>query len=218
VTLTVWLLFLSVIVAAGVIEYRQTRQALREQAESLEPQEASLGMSVLSERVEGIARQLQTESSGLRESMQSGLDTARHALEEGLTSVSEKLTAQADEAAVETATLKEQFKALEARLAERPTVISMQPETTRPQPAARPLPSIKAPFQVIGVEQRGFERFLTVMRSGSQSVADIQLLRVGTRFGSWLLEGIEEGHAVFRVEDAIVRLPIPRLPVSEGGF
>jgi hypothetical protein len=69
---------------------------------------------------------------------------------------------------------------------------------------------------VIGVEQRGSERFLTVTRQGSQSVADIQLLRVGTRFGAWLLEAIEEGHAVFRVEDAIVRLPIPRLPILSG--
>ncbi|MCL2591586.1 MAG: apolipoprotein A1/A4/E family protein [Betaproteobacteria bacterium] len=213
VTLTVWLLFLTVIVAGSVIDYRRARQAWGDVAQNPEP----LGMSVLTERVEEMATRLQTETSSLRESMQSGLDSVRQALEDRAVAVSE-LTGQITESAGALNALKDRVNALEARLAnERQTVITPNPQPAQPQPAVRPLPSIKPPFQVIGIEQRGFERFLTVMRQGSQSVADIQLLRVGTRFGQWFLEGIEEEHAVFRVEDAIVRLPIPRLPVVGGG-
>ncbi|MCL1861890.1 MAG: hypothetical protein FWG52_10255 [Proteobacteria bacterium] len=214
VTLTVWLLFLTVIVAGSVIDYRRARQAWGDAAQNPEP----LGMSVLTERVEEMATRLQTETASLRESMQSGLDSIRLALEEKMAGVSENLTGQITESAGSLSALKDQVSVLEARLSnERQTVITPNPQPAQPQPAVRPLPSIKPPFQVIGVEQRGFERFLTVMGQGSQSVADIQLLRVGTRFGQWFLEGIEEEHAVFRVEDAIVRLPIPRLPVAAGG-
>jgi len=214
VTLTVWLLFLTVIVAGGVLEYRRVQHTWGDEAQTPEP----LGMSVLTERVEEMAARLQTETSGLRESIQSDLVSVRQALEEKMAGVSEELTGRITESAGALSALKDQVNALEARFSnERQTVITPNPLPAQPQPAVRPLPSIKPPFQVIGVEQRGFERFLTVMRAGSQSVADIQLLRVGTRFGQWFLEGIEEEHAVFRVEDAIVRLPIPRLPVAGGG-
>ena len=48
------------------------------------------------------------------------------------------------------------------------------------------------------------------MRAGGQSVADIELLRLGARTGQWVLEAIEDEYALFRVGDGIARLPISR--------
>lgn len=206
VTLTAWLLFLSIVVAGGVVEYR--RQAP-------EPGDKQR-IDELAGRVDEMAVRQQNETASLRESVQFEMAAVRQPLEEQAAAIS-GLANQAAESAEAFAALKDQVNALEAKAAQRQTVISSTSETTRPQPAPRPMPSIKPPFQVIGVEQRGIEQFLTVMRAGGQSVEDIQLLRVGTRFGLWFLEGIEAEHAVFRVEDATVRLPIPRLPVVPGG-
>jgi uncharacterized coiled-coil protein SlyX len=216
-TLIIWLLFLSIVAAGAVLQYKRDWQAWQESAKGSSAQETGLAQSVLAERIESMDERLNAETSSLRESAQADLGILRKILEEKTAAVTEQMSGQAAEMAEEIATIREQVKALETRLAtERQTVAASNPDTGEPPPAKRPLPSIKPPFQVIGVEQRGFERFLAVMRQGSQSVADIQLMRVGTRFGAWLLEAIEEGHAVFRVEDAVVRLPIPRLPVLSG--
>jgi|GEM_PF-1606522 len=216
VTLTAWLLFLSVIVWATVMQLHHERQFRL--AKGTETPGSSLAESVLAERVEGMAARLQTETTRLREATETELASVQQSLEEKTSAVTEQLTGQAVEMGKELATLRGEIKALEARLDnERQTVItSSRVEPTQPQPVRQPLPSIKPPFQVIGVEQRGVERFLTVMRQGSQTVADIQLLRVGTRFGAWLLEAIEEDQAIFRIEDAIVRVPIPRFPILSG--
>ena len=97
VTLTIWLLFLSVVVAAGVMQYRNSRQAWPVMNQNAEPE--SLVQSVLAERVEEMAARLQSESSNLRDSLQSGLEAVRHELDERVTSISEQVSGQINDVA-----------------------------------------------------------------------------------------------------------------------
>jgi hypothetical protein len=214
-TIIVWLLFLSLLVVSALVQLENIDwKALRGQP--TDGQTAAQVQNALTQDIENLALRLTSETQGLREATQAELAAIKDALKENSAAVSEQLTGQAVETAGEITALKDQVKTLEARFAERQTVIASE-LGTRPQPVTRPPPSTKPPFQVIGVEQRGGERFLTVMRMEGQSVADIELLCVGTRTGQWFLEAIEEDFAVFRLGDGIVRLTIPRLPVSKGG-
>jgi hypothetical protein len=54
------------------------------------------------------------------------------------------------------------------------------------------------PFNVVGVELRGGERFLSVAAPGVVG-ADVRLLREGDAVGAWHLLAIEAHAAVFRV-------------------
>lgn len=86
------------------------------------------------------------------------------------------------------------------------------PPPAKPRKAARPLvpAPLSPPFTVLGIESRGGERFLTAAPLGSRTLAEVQLLHLGERFGSWHLKTLSPTTATFMVPnqpDQIVPLP-----------
>lgn len=75
--------------------------------------------------------------------------------------------------------------------------------STKPPKAPRP------PFQVMGIELRGGERFLTVAPPGATSMSQIHLMRVGESEGNWMLESIGTKQATFRVKSKTLKLVVP---------
>ena len=65
------------------------------------------------------------------------------------------------------------------------------------------------PFNVVGVELRGGERFLSVTAPKASSVLDVWLLREGDAVGAWHLLAIEARAAVFRVDGQAQRIALP---------
>ncbi|MCK3840079.1 MULTISPECIES: hypothetical protein [Pseudomonas] len=65
------------------------------------------------------------------------------------------------------------------------------------------------PFQIIGIEMRGTERFLAVSPRNAQSLEQARLLRTGDSQDSWTLEALEASTAVFRVRSTVRRMAVP---------
>jgi len=79
----------------------------------------------------------------------------------------------------------------------------------RSAPAKREEP--KAPFQIVGLEQRAEERFLLLrpLNAPNDDPARLQLLHPGEEAMGWRLERIEGHAALFRRDDDTLRLEIP---------
>ncbi|WP_372437163.1 hypothetical protein ACCM60_18550 [Pseudomonas chlororaphis subsp. aureofaciens] len=75
--------------------------------------------------------------------------------------------------------------------------------------AARAPKVLQPPFQVMGVELRGGERFLAVAPRSATSLSQIRLLRVGESESSWTLEAIGSAQATFRVDGKAQQLVMP---------
>ena len=65
------------------------------------------------------------------------------------------------------------------------------------------------PFDVVGVELRGGERFLTITSPGATSLPQVHLLREGEAADGWQLRTIEAHSAVFRVDGREQRVAVP---------
>jgi len=75
------------------------------------------------------------------------------------------------------------------------------------EPAKPKVP--EPPFDIVGVELRGGERFLSVAAPRAPSVLDVWLLREGDAVGAWHLLAIEAHAAVFRVDGQTQRIALP---------
>jgi hypothetical protein len=92
--------------------------------------------------------------------------------------------------------LRERLARLEAKLAQQVKKSAAKPVA---RPAAPPEPKISEPsFQVIGVERRADERFVSILPQGADGLSQLRLLRVGDTEDGWRLEAIEEDAATFR--------------------
>lgn len=96
--------------------------------------------------------------------------------------------------------LKDAMKAIQAASAE--------PKPSR-RPSAKPPTLVAPPFQILGLESRGGERFLAVAPLDVPSLEYAQLLRAGDSFGDWQLDAIERQEAVFRINSQSRRLAVP---------
>lgn len=111
--------------------------------------------------------------------------------------------------------LQERVRAMEQKVEQAARQInSARPAAATPvrRQVARPASPkpVAQPFVVIGVENRGSEQFLAVAPNGSQSLADVRLLRQNDSYGqSWRLKSVAKGQAVFDVggQEKIVRVP-----------
>jgi hypothetical protein len=227
-TIIVWLLLVSALTATVVVRLDRFIQEERQHVQpGVQTEEMSSVLSTVKESIAQLTHRLETETKGLRESIQTNLEPVHTRQEESevtLSSLAERLTGQAVEVGAEIASVIEKIKTLETRVASarESAAAPNASETVWHAPSeprtsvSRPVPAVKPPFQVIGVEQRGGERFLTVIRGEGQSISDIELVRVGTRLGDWMLETIEEDAAHFRVGGGLIQLPIPRHPIVKG--
>lgn len=79
-----------------------------------------------------------------------------------------------------------------------------------PRPAKRLPPKVPtAPFQILGLESRGGERFLSIAPTDTVSLDQVRLLRPGEADGDWHLESLESHRATFRVQGVKRELVIP---------
>ena len=180
----------------------------------------SVGLSRLSEQAEASAQDAQVQALGLRLAeleQQAKVDrrrpaplgqvefaTAQRALDERIARV--EAAQSADSLAIDLQTLQARVHGIETRLekARKATAVAPRraPEVTKP---ALPVP----PFQVVGVELRGGERFLSVAPMAATSLGSVRLLREGDADGGWHLQSIEARAAVFRVDGQVQRLAVP---------
>lgn len=180
----------------------------------------SVGLSRLTEQAEASAQDAHVQALGLRLAeleQQAKVDrrrpaplgqvefaTAQRALDERIARV--EAAQSADSLAIDLQTLQARVHGIETRLEEarKTTAVAARraPEVTKP---ALPAP----PFQVVGVELRGGERFLSVAPMAATSLGSVRLLREGDAESGWHLQSIEARAAVFRVDGQVQRLAVP---------
>ncbi len=92
----------------------------------------------------------------------------------------------------------------------RPAIVQPAPKgAARPRTPPPPKP-VEPPFQVIGIERRGDERFLSLLPIGSTALSQALLVRPGETQADWQLKTIEGNNAVFQKGSQIHRLVIPQ--------
>lgn len=57
------------------------------------------------------------------------------------------------------------------------------------------------------IELRGGERLLSLLPTGSHSLAEVRLLRVGETYGAWRLEALNGNTAEFRIDGRVQHIP-----------
>ena len=106
--------------------------------------------------------------------------------------------------------IKDVERQLQALKSKPPSAAASRPR--KPRKAARaPHPAPPSPpFEVLGIESRGGERFLTTAPLNNRSLTEVRLLHSGERIGSWQLKTLGATTAIFTVRDRpdqIIPLP-----------
>jgi len=112
----------------------------------------------------------------------------------------------ADTVAIDLQTLQARVNGIEARL-DKTRQTAAAPVRRAPE-VAKPVAPVP-PFQVVGVELRGGERFLSVVSPDAASLAGVRLLREGDSDGGWRLQSIEARSVVFQVSGQTQRIALP---------
>lgn len=191
-----WLLFVSVLSIVNSVGLSRLVEQSRSSVQDAHIQALTARVGDLEQQVEAIRRQPKTIA-------QADLDVVRQTLEERL--IQAEQAQAADDHADEVQALQARIGAIEARLKRVAPAVAAAPRRTH-EPAKPQVPA--PPFNVIGLELRGGERFLSLAAPGAASVLDVWLLREGDAAGAWHLQSIEARTAVFRVDGQTVRIPL----------
>lgn len=197
-----WLLLIS---AAVLIDH----VALSNLAEQAETRAPGAQVAVLEGRLADLAEQVELVRRQPAAVAQARYDTEHQAVTQRLADIE---LAQGERlVAGDLRPLQDRLAHLEARQAQRPISQAAPrppaPETPRPKPAG---PS----FQVLGVELRADERFLSIRPRGANALSQVRLLRVGEEEDGWRLESIEDGSATFHRAGERLRIAVP---AHQGG-
>lgn len=197
-----WLLLIS---AAVLIDH----VALSNLAEQAETRAPGAQVAVLEGRLADLAEQVELVRRQPAAVAQARYDTEHQAVTQRLADIE---LAQGERlVAGDLRPLQDRLAHLEARQAQRPISQAAPrppaPETPRPKPAG---PS----FQLLGVELRADERFLSIRPHGANTLSQVRLLRVGEDEGGWRLESIEDGSATFHRAGENLRIAFP---AHQGG-
>lgn len=133
---------------------------------------------------------------------------------EALAATRETLEARLAQLEVSVATLAgdQQLHALKARIEKleaAPVPKVAAPPVQRPKVQAKASKPSTLPFQVLGMELRGGDHFISVAPLGSTTAGQMRLLRAGDRVDGWTLEQIESKRAVFRVNGQTQQVVVP---------
>jgi len=132
------------------------------------------------------------------------LATVRKELEDRLAQIDVALAIRNDDQVLQA--LVKRVEKLEAS----PPPAKLTTQAPRPKAAAaKPAKQLQPPFQVLGVEQRGGERFLTVVPLDATSLDQLRLLREGESEAGWTLESIGTKRAMFQVKGKTQQLAVP---------
>ena len=104
--------------------------------------------------------------------------------------------------------LQEHMDAIEARVVQI-SKSSRRAASTPSNPPSTPQEALTPPFLILGAEMRGGERFLSLLPTGTQTIAGVHLLRPGESEGEWHLETLDTKTAVFHVRDRMERIELP---------
>lgn len=196
ISLSVWLLLLSVLVGISLVSFRGLAVEFRRNAESKR-------IEALEARIENIVKQQIEQLNAHRIE----LADVRGALEARIHRA-EETTSRSNEQWM--GTLQAQSQRIDALQTELNAAKRTSEAAAPGTPKVKPLP--QPPFDVIGVESRHGERLLSILSHNARSANDIRLMRQGEQIGEWTLHAVEEGQAVFRVAGQIRRLPMKVSP------
>ncbi|WP_296556724.1 hypothetical protein [Pigmentiphaga sp.] len=194
---TVWLLLTSTLAVVNSVGLSRLTEQAEASAQDAHVQALGLRLAELEQQAE-VDRRRPTPLS------QAEFATAQQALDERIARV--EAAQSADSLAIDLQTLQARVHGIETRLEEarKTTAVAARrvPEVTKP---ALPAP----PFQVVGVDLCGGERFLSVAPMAATSLGSVRLLREGDAESGWHLQSIEARAAVFRVDGQVQRLAVP---------
>lgn len=197
VTVAVWLLLVSVITVINSVGLsRLTEQTRRSEQEAQ--------FKALNGRVADLTQQVNASRHQPTPASQTEFVAARQALDERLTHIEQTLAGLAPASDVQ---------ALAARVAaieehQRQARLASTAPTVRRHVASKPTMT-KPPFQVIGADVRGGERFLSIAAPGTTSLANVRLLREGDSDSGWQVQSIEAHAALFLVNGKTQRVALP---------
>lgn len=192
----VWLVLVSAIAIVDSVGLSRLIEQSRSSAQDAQVQALATRVSDLEHQAEAAKRQPKPVVQG-------DFDAARQALEARLVHIEQ---AQATDAhGDDIKALQARVGVLEARLkkaassaaAPRKTAVAAKPKVLEP------------PFNVVGLELRGGERFVSIASRGAAVLTDLRLLREGESIGAWQLQAIDAHAVVFRVDDQTVRVALP---------
>lgn len=193
----VWLLLVSALTIVNSVGLSRLTDQSRDSARDAHVQ-------ALASRVDDLEAQAEAVKRLPKPVTQADLDATRQALDERVARV--ELAHTADDRASEVQALQARVGAIEDRLKRAAPTVAVAPRRA----AEPPKPKVpEPPFNVVGLELRGGERFLSVVARGAASVRDVRLLREGDTLGAWRLQSIETRDAVFRIDGHTLRIAIP---------
>ncbi|NMG04168.1 hypothetical protein [Azoarcus taiwanensis] len=197
-----WLLLISAVVLIDHV-------ALSDLAEQAETRAPGAQVAVLEGRLAELAEQVELVRRQPAAVTQARYDTEHQAVTQRLADIELALGERL--VAGDLRPLQDRLAHLEARQALRPT----SQAAPRPPAPERPRPKPAGPsFQLLGVELRADERFLSIRPHGASALSQVRLLRVGEEEDGWRLESIEEGHATFHQAGEHLRIAVP---AHQGG-
>ena len=192
----VWLVLVSGIAIVDSVSLSRLIEQSRSSAQDAQVQALATRVSDLEHQAEAAKRQPKPVVQG-------DFDAARQALEERLAHVEQ---AQATDAhGDDIKALQARVGVLEARLKSRALSATTSRKTAETAKPKVPEP----PFNVVGLELRGGERFVSIASRGATALTDLRLLREGESIGAWQLQAIDAHAVVFRVDDQTVRVALP---------
>lgn len=191
----VWLVLVSAIAIVDSVGLSRLIEQSRSSAQDAQVQALVTRVSDLEHQAEATKRQPKPLAQG-------DFDATRQALEERLAHVEQ---AQATDAhGDDIKGLQARVGVLEARLKKAAS------SATAPHKAAEAKAKVpEPPFNVVGLELRGGERFVSIASHGAVALTDLRLVREGESIGAWQLQAIDAHAAVFRVDDQTVRIALP---------
>ncbi len=164
----------------------------------------SMNIQTLAMRIDALEKQVGAIKQLPKAILQSDFDAIRQKLEERL-SLMEQLQ-NTDARSDDVLTLQARVSEIESRLKK----ANAQRTATHPHTAVAIKPKVpEPPFNVVGVELRGGERFLTIAAPDTTALSQIRLLREGESDSGWQLQAIDGHFAVFRVYDQTLRIAMP---------
>lgn len=211
--LVLWLLVLSFLVFSNLGVTTQLMNAASSDQKSLHIQ-----------AIEGQLVQLSAQLNAQRQALltnptvsQADLTDTQQELRTRIQAVGEQFDNYAPKAEIQALQLQldalsEAVQKLQEAITAKPVVPVQATPTTAIQPArtAQPQRAAAQPFQVLGSEFRGGERFLVVQPSGRHAMDSVILLGQGQRISNWVLQSIGDNTATFKVGNRQRRLSIPQ--------
>lgn len=192
----VWLVLVSAIAIVDSVGLSRLIEQSRSSAQDAQ-------MQALATRISDLEHQAEAAKRQPKPVVQGDFDAARQALEERLAHVEQ---AQATDAhGDDIKALQARVGVLEARLKSRALSATTSRKTAETAKPKVPEP----PFNVVGLELRGGERFVSIASRGATALTDLRLLREGESIGAWQLQAIDAHAVVFRVDDQTVRVALP---------